>query len=215
MIRRTRIKYWSESKLSVKIRKYFGLVRPTVLSFEGWDEYEINCRKKARFIHWLTDKAFNKVQDIVMLPSDLYWSFKTATLWKFMRNLWLFRKSLWNYRSWDYHGLLSFMETSARDMGRCHKEHGSHTTSHISAKELELWANLIKRLMEDAYTEDKLEFKKVKEGGIFGGYEHIQRQNTLPNKESKAFYKIIDSNRKNDLELIGKMFSRKVRSWWS
>lgn len=215
MIRRTRANYLSSSKLSHKLRERFGLTNPMWNTWEGWDEHEAESKKKAPIIHWITDTGLNKLQDIVLFPSDLWWAIKTATIWKFFRNLWLFRKGLWGYRSWDYHGMLEFMETCARDMSRCHKEHGQHTTSHISAKELEVWANLIKRVKEDAYTDDKLEFKKVMEGGIFGGFDHVQRQNTLPNKNSKQFYKIIESNTKNDLELIGKMFSRKVRHWWS
>ena len=215
MIRHTRANYWSSSKLSHKLRERFGLTNPMWNTWEGWDQHKAESKKKAPIIHWVTDTGFNKLQDIVLFPSDLWWAIKTATIWKFFRNLWLFRKGLWEYRSYDYHGMLEFMETSARDMARCHKEHGQHTTSHISAKELEVWANLIKRVKEDAYTDDKLEFKKVREGGMFGGFDHVQRSNTLPNRNSKQFYKIIESNKKNDLELIGKMFSRKVRHWWS
>jgi len=215
MIRRMRFKYWSESKLSHKLREKFGLTNPQWNTWEGWEDHRKTSKNTAPFIHWLTSEGFNKAQNIVMFPADFWWAIKTATIWKFFRNLWLFRKGLWEYRSWDYHGMLEFMETSARDMSRCHKEYGQHTTSHISARELEVWANLIKRIKEDTYTDDKLEFKKVREGGIFGGFDNVQRQNTLPCRDSKQFYKIIESNKKNDLELIGKMFSRKVRHWWS
>ena len=185
MIRHTRGNYWSESKLSHKLREKFGLTNPQWNTWEGWEDHRKTSKNKAPFIHWITSEGLNKAQNIAMFPADLWWAIKTATIWKFFRNLWLFRKGLWEYRSWDYHGMLEFMETSARDMARCHKEHGQHTTSHISARELEIWANLIKRVKEDAYTDDKLEFKKVREGGMFGGFDHVQRSNTLPNRDSK------------------------------
>lgn len=212
MLKRTRIRYWSESMLSHKIRNFFELPNPIVLSWEGWDEHERLCREKAPFIHWLTDKGFNKIQNIVNFPTDLWWNLHTATIWKFFRNFWLFRKVLWNYRSWDYNGLLNFMETSARDMSRCHKDHGHLMRSEETAQELKVWAALIKRVREDNYQDDKLEFVR-KEGAMLGG-EFVQVPNSLPNHKAKSFYKIVDSNRKNDLELIGKMFSRKVKSWW-
>ena len=215
MIRHTRGNYWSESKLSHKLREKFGLTNPQWNTWEGWEDHRKTSKNKAPFIHWITSEGLNKAQNIAMFPADLWWAIKTATIWKFFRNLWLFRKALWNYRSWDYSGMMEFMETSAQDMSRCHKENGQHTTSQISAKELQVFAALLRRVREDAYTDDKLEFKKVREGGMFGGFDNVQRSNTLPNRDSKEFYKIIESNTKNDLELIGKMFSRKVRHWWS
>ena len=215
MIRRTRGNYWSSSKLSHKFRERFGLTNPLALTLEGWDEHEEACRKKAPIIHWLTDTGFNKVQDIVLFPSDLWWSFKTAAIWKFLRNLWLFRKALWGYRSWDYHGMFQFMETCARDMSRCHKEHGHLMCSEETAKELKVFAELLHRVNEDNYTDDKLDFKKVSDSGLFGGMGFVQKPNTLPAYKAKSFYKIIASNKKNDLELIGKMLARKSQSWWN
>lgn len=214
MIRPTRANYWSESKFSYRIRKLFGLEIPTAMTIEEWGNYEKDSKEKSPFTHWFTDKGLHKAQNSVMLPADLWWSIKTATVWKFLRNLWLFRKALWGYRSWDYHGMFQFMETSARDMSRCHKEHGHLMRSEETAKELLVFAELLRRVNEDNYTDDKLEFEKVKDSGMFGGMGFVQKPNTLPAYKSKSFYKIIASNKKNDLELIGKMFARKSQSWW-
>ena len=215
MIRPTRANYWSSSKLSLKLRERFGLTNPLALTWEGWDDHEEICKQKAPIIHWITDTGFNKLQDVVLFPSDLWWSIKTATVWKFLRNLWLFRKALWGYRSWDYHGMFQFMETCARDMSRCHKEHGHLMRSEETAKELKVFAELLHRINEDTYTDDKIELKKTSERGLFGGYGFEQKPDTLPAYKSKSFYKIIASNKKNDLELIGKMLARKSLSWWN
>ena len=215
MIRPTRANYWSSSKLSHKLRERFGLTNPMWNTWEGWDEHKAESKKKAPIVHWLTDTGFDKLQNIILFPSDLWWSFKTATIWKFLRNLWLFRKALWGYRSWDYHGMFQFMETCARDMSRCHKEHGHLMRSEETAKELLVFAELLRRVNEDTYTDDKIELKKTSERGLFGGYGFEQKPNTLPAYKSKSFYKIIESNKKNDLELIGKMLARKSQSWWN
>ena len=214
MIRRTRENYWSSSKLSLKLRERFGLTNPLALTWEGWDEHEEACRKKAPIIHWLTSKGFDMAQNYFYAIPDLWWSIKTATVWKFLRNMWLFRKALWGYRSWDYHGMFQFMETCARDMSRCHKEHGHLMRSEETAKELLVFAELLRRVNEDNYTDDKLEFEKVSDSGMFGGMGFVQKPNTLPSYKAKSFYKIVESNKKNDLELIGKMFARKSQSWW-
>lgn len=215
MIRRTRGNYWSSSKFSHKLRERFGLTNPVALTSEGWDQHKVESKKKAPIIHWITDTGFDKAQNVVMFPADLWRAIRTATIWKFFRNLWLFRKALWEYRSWDYHGMFQFMETCARDMSRCHKEHGHLMRSEETAKELLVFAELLHRVNEDNYTDDKLEFEKVSDSGMFGGMGFVQKPNTLPSYKAKSFYKIIASNKKNDLELIGKMLARKSQSWWS
>lgn len=204
--------YWSGSNLSHKIREYFGLENPFALTWEDWDKHHEECKNKAPFVHWLTDKGFNKLQDIVMFPKDVYWTVKTATLWKYFRNLWLFRKCLWDYRSWDYSGMLLFMETCAQDMSRYHKEHGHLMRSEDTAKELLIFSKLLKRIREDRYTDNKQEF--VSDGkGIFGG-SFKQIPNTLPNIEAKSFYKLQGKQRNNDLKLAAHIFQRKLLSWW-
>jgi hypothetical protein len=116
------------------------------------------------------------------------------------------------HRSYDYSGLLYFMETSARDMHNCHKNYGHLVRSEDTAKELLIWAELLKRVREDAYDEDKQEFVFTGKG-IFGG-KFVQKPNTLPNRKAKSFYNLVQMQKRNDLRLIAKMFERKVQSWW-
>ena len=187
MIRSTRANYWSSSKLSHKLREKFGLTNPQWNTWEGWEDHREASKNKAPFIHWLTSEGFNKAQNVVMFPADFWWAIKTATIWKFFRNLWLFRKALWGYRSYDYHGMLEFMETCARDMSRRHKEHGHLMRSEETAKELKVFAELLRRVNEDNYTDDKIELKKTSERGLFGGYGFEQKPNTLPAYKSKSF----------------------------
>ncbi len=210
-MRRARLTYWSESPLSHKIRRRFGLDNPSALTLEEWDNHETICKEKAPFIHYITDKGFNKLQDIVMFPSDLYWNIKTASIWKFIHNLWVFRKALWNFRSWDYTGLLRLMEIASYEMHKCHKNHGHLIRSDDTAKELLIFSALCKRIREDEYTDDKQEFVKGK--GVFGG-SFVQKPNTLPSCKSKSFYKLCNRMKRNDMELLGKLISRKLDQFW-
>lgn len=211
--KRSRFNYWSNSKLSKNIRKRFGLESPSYLSMDGWDDHEEYCKAKAPIIHWVTDQAFNKAQDVVYFIPDIIWSIRTANIWKFFRNLWLFRKALWNYRSWDYTGLLQFMETCARDMSKAHTIGGHLVRSEQTAKELLIIAELVKRIREDEYVFNKGRYEHTGKGIL--GMEFIQKDHQLPKNKAKNFYKLVDSNRKADLELLTKMMKRKLLTWWS
>lgn len=210
--KRSRFNYWSSSKLSKNIRKRFGLESPSYLSMDGWDDHEEYCKAKAPIIHWVTDQAFNKAQDVVYFIPDIIWSIRTANIWKFFRNLWLFRKALWNYRSWDYAGLLQFMETCGRDMSKAHTT-GNLVRSEQTAKELLIVAEIVKRLREDEYVFNKGRYEHTGNGIL--GMEFVQKEHQLPKNKAKSFYKLVDSNRKADLELLTKMMKRKLLTWWS
>lgn len=211
MYRRTRFNYWSSSKLSQWLRTKAGLENPLALTWEGWEEHHERSRQKAPIIDWITDKGFNRVQDVVYFVPDIWWSIKTANVWKYLRNLYVFHKALWNYRSWDYSGMLEFMETCAKDMSDCHKNHGHLLRSEETAKELFVLSEILKRVRLDNYTEDKIEW--VDKKGNWG--ELVQKPNTLPNYNShRTFYKLTQLQRKHDLELATKMINRKLFYWW-
>lgn len=210
--KRTRFNYWSHSKFSKAIRKKFGLENPSALTMEGWDEHEEGCKNKAPFVHWLTDTGFNRVQDVVMFVPDVVWSIRTANVWKFFRNLYVFRKALWTYRSWDYYGLLDFMQTATHDMHKLHKEHGHLVRSEDTAKELLVISELLKRIREDKYL-DSVQGYEHTEGKLFGG-KFYQVPNTLPSINAKKFYRMREQVKKDDLSLVCKILERKLFTFW-
>lgn len=209
-----RASYWRSSKLSHWIRSKYGLENPKWNTTEGWDTHEEECNKKAPFIHWLTNTGFNKIRNICYYPADLYFNVKNATIWKFFRSVWLFRKALWNYRSYDYSGMLHLMETATKDMSECHKNYGNLVRSDKTAKELQIVSNLLKRVREDNYTEDKIDFVKTDRKGWMGGWEFVQKKNTLPSYNAKSFYHLTRKQKHNDLKLVCKMLERKMFTWW-
>ena len=210
-----RIKYWSESDWVKRLRSKYDIEKPLYATFEEWKVIDVENKRKHPLINWLTDDGIDLLQDIVMFIPDKLKEFKRASVWKFFRNLWVFRECLWNYRAWDHSGLLQFMETCARDMSDMHKESGMAVRSDETSKELLIWAELLKRVREDNYTFDLLDWVDLEEGekGI-AGKKFVQKNNTLPSYQSKSFYKMRNDVLKNDLHLAAKMFERKVLNWW-
>lgn len=132
-------------------------------------------------------------------------------IYNFFRNLWLFKECMWHYRRWDYSGLLHFMETCARDMSKAHTT-GNLVRSEQTAKELLIVAELVKRIREDEYVFNKGRYEHTGKGIL--GMEFVQKEHQLPKNKAKSFYKLVDSNRKADLELLTKILKRKLLTFW-
>jgi len=207
-----RYSYWSLSPLAKWIRTKAGLKNPCSLTWEGWAEHRKECKQKAPVVNWITTKGFNIAQDVVYFIPDVYTAIKVADIWKYFRNLYIFHKALRQYRCWDYSGLLLFMEAATKDMSECHKNHGMAMKSEKTAKELLIVSTLLKRIREDNYTNDVQGWKR-KEGDFMGG-GFYQKPNTLPNINCKNFYKMRESVKQNDLDLVCKIIQRKLFSFW-
>ena len=66
----TRGSYWGSSRLAKWLRTKAGLSNPTALSWEGWDQHDKECKRKAPFVYYLTSDVFDKIQDVVMFIPD-------------------------------------------------------------------------------------------------------------------------------------------------
>lgn len=214
---RQRYTYWSNSKLSLWIRNKAGLKNIKSGTLEEFDQQEVESSEKSPFIHWLTDTAFDKIQDIVYFPKDLYWNIKTAKVWKFFRNVWVFRKALYNYVSWDFSGLLHLMETATEDMSCRHRDHGHCVGNNKKAKELHIVSAVLHRIRTHDYYADKqayvggdLKAKTWKD--LLGKLEQIP--NTLPIVNVKGGRTITNNAIKNDLKYVTKIIERKLFGWW-
>ncbi len=75
-ILKTRGNYWSNSKLAHKILKFYGYDKPSSATSEGWEEWETKLTTEIPFIYWVIDKLFNKIQDILYYPSDIFYHYK-------------------------------------------------------------------------------------------------------------------------------------------
>lgn len=71
---RNRIHYWTCSKFADWIR---GTPKPYALEWGEWSNWkkETKAKNPARF--WLAEEGLDKLQNLVMFPSDLYYTVKT------------------------------------------------------------------------------------------------------------------------------------------
>lgn len=68
---RSRMKYWSSSKLSKYIQKKFGnFKKPPYATMEDWADWKDDSKQAAPFVYWLTEDFFDDVQDFVYFPYD-------------------------------------------------------------------------------------------------------------------------------------------------
>ena len=128
----------------------------------------------------------------------------------FLCNLWLFRKCLWEYRAWDYTGMLSFMETCARDMSKLHKESGHTSNADKIAKELLVFAEHLNRIAEDNVYMDSIDFLRIDDEVMF---KLENKPNTLPIYGTTEWRKLESGVMENHLEQASKIFKKKVRTW--
>ena len=66
---RTRINYWSCSKIADFIR---GEKKPYALEWVAWDEYYADLKKRKPIRYWITEKLLKVLQDIIYYPYDIY-----------------------------------------------------------------------------------------------------------------------------------------------
>jgi len=70
---KSRYNYWSCSTFANWCRKKFGMVKkPGAATMEEWDDWRDTNRENSRFLYWVTETLFNKLQDIVNFPQDVY-----------------------------------------------------------------------------------------------------------------------------------------------
>jgi hypothetical protein len=65
---RQRIHYWSCSKFADFIR---GEKKPHALSMEEWKQWRENQEKNNKIRYYISDKLLNKIQNLILYPSDV------------------------------------------------------------------------------------------------------------------------------------------------
>jgi len=78
---KTRIHYWSSSKLADWIR---GEKKPFALEWGAWDKYYDDLKQRKPFRYWLTEVFLKHLQNTLYLPYDIYREIKI-----YIRNRWI------------------------------------------------------------------------------------------------------------------------------
>lgn len=75
-LKKYRVNYWSGSKLAHKI-----LHKPFALGWDEWDEWHKDNINKHPIRYFITEILFDKIQDVIYFPVDLY-----NTIYIYVRN---------------------------------------------------------------------------------------------------------------------------------
>lgn len=105
----TRINYWSSSNLANWIR---GEKKPYALEWDKWDKWEAKQKKERPIRFWLSDTLLKKLQDIIYLPYDIYYTIKVYVRNRFIDQTHVLKTGLkaGKYYDLDYrilHGLFN------------------------------------------------------------------------------------------------------------
>ena len=108
-----RSNYWGLSKFSKWLRSRFGLENPGALTSEGWNEWRKESKKKAPFIHWLTNTGFDRLQNFFCWPKDKLWDLRCAINSRFFDKYHTIQTRLdpWRYHEVDTRILHGMFET--------------------------------------------------------------------------------------------------------
>ncbi len=109
-----RIRYWSGSKFAKWVRGKFGnRVKPNALGFDEWVDWDDDYYKEHPFVFWFTEEFLDRVQDVVMWPSDLYHSIRYKFVLRFIdcKHVLNTRLDKWQWHDCDTRILHGLFET--------------------------------------------------------------------------------------------------------
>ena len=72
-LKKTRPNYWSCTKFANLVR---GTEKPLALTLEEWDSWAESSKRTHRIRHWLAEEGLDALQDILLFPSDVIYSFR-------------------------------------------------------------------------------------------------------------------------------------------
>jgi hypothetical protein len=131
-----------------------------------------------------------------------------------LQNLWAYKTIIWKDRDWDKHFLLKLMEFKFRRMSEHHTKYGHFQRSDETAKELMIAANLCRRLSEDNYMENWNTGHNIIFPDIEFEGNRLKPMSEADGKKLRWSFEMSEKVHQHDLDLLAKMISRKLRTWW-
>lgn len=128
-------------------------------------------------------------------------------------NLWHHRKAIIHSRPWDSHGMLLFMRDNLKYLSDSIEKYGHSVNSHKDVKDMRICIHLLDRLIKDDYS--KTNITKFVSRNIGNGYSQLEI-----GSEPKYFlprgklFKLEESIKKQDSEMLFKIINKHYRSWW-
>lgn len=104
---RLRFYYWSCSRVSDKLRKFFRLpIKPLAATNQQWASWHAKCKLAHRLVHWICEYGLDFLQDIVNFPKDLYFTVYYAVRARFFEKTYMMDSG---FNRWAYHDIPEVM----------------------------------------------------------------------------------------------------------
>lgn len=131
---------------------------------------------------------------------------------RFVKNLYNFRKTLWNSRNYDYSGSLYALRDHFSMLEPCIRN-GNHLNCEKTADRIKVCINLLDRILENTeqYHFDRLEIETDEQNYMV--FKHFPLYSEAP-RESKFTREILKGKEEQDFELLFKLISKHLRSFW-
>lgn len=129
---RHRRTYWSCSKVAAWVLSLVDITKPYAETSEGWDKWNAKVAQQHPLIYTMVEDWFDKVQDIVMYPYDVYDYLNTRLRMRFIKQHYLIDTGLdkWEWQDTQdrmLHGLFSllvdFVELEKTNMQRWNSDY--------------------------------------------------------------------------------------------
>lgn len=132
---------------------------------------------------------------------------------RYLRNLKVFHKLLTSHSPFDYQGILVGMKCAVDDMEKMQasEEYLVSVNRDKYCKRMRIFSNSLGRLIEDEYCLDQYEIHLKNTKGLYR--IDLNKYYDLPSV--KVRYKLEDSQKKLDLEIVSKYINKHLFSWWS
>lgn len=123
-----RFDYWTCSKFSNWIR---GNTKPGALSWKEWDTWHELAKKKHPLRYWMAEDGLTLLQDIVYLPSDIWYTIRIYIRNRFIDKIHYLRTGLkpGEYYDLDYriinglfYELVEFVESEQAHLMKCYEK---------------------------------------------------------------------------------------------
>lgn len=141
------------------------------------------------------------------------WRYRLSKVWLFDRlettyyrlkyglfNFYLLGPVIWSFRTWDYAYFLNVMITMLEQMERHHRDYGACVDHHRTAKQIRTAKILCQRIRNGNYA-------------TLAGYDRYQFWR-LSKRKRRHIIEHESYLAKQDLEYLGQVFKKHLRSWW-
>ena len=133
-----------------------------------------------------------------------------------LSNLINFFPVVWRFRSFDYTYTLIVLTRCLKQMKDAQENHSYHLEAPRCAKQIGICINILERVVKDEYNGTILGDDRDFFGqGIVSLVESLSNRTDRDRRLDRIRYEAQAKQKKAELELFGKIFTKNVESWWS